>query len=390
MRWWLTESVAVPNTTIRLGPNVVLDFTDASDDVLPLSFGPGVTLTSVSGFPSVTVRPSRDNIAGAMETERSGRTPHSLGPLLKFGPHRSDEERIFLEVRCVPGFQLNDGVRISGFRLHGPSFDQQSTDDIGIHIDRCVDVEVSNMEIAGWGGKGIHVLDRESDPRIDRPDQIRIFGNYIHHNQHPVEDGHAAGYGVEVNHGAWAQIYENVFDFNRHAIAAAGDAGGYDAERNLVLKGGGYHDGFLNSYTHMFDVHGTGCRWSADLCGDAGIRFSFVANAFQYRKDNAIKIRGKPADSVYIAENVFPHPGLEDDWGDDAINLNTSENVDIGRGNVINFDSFGKYGVCDFDGDAVDDLFLPTGATWWYSSGGEFPWSYLNFKKERLDQVRLG
>ena len=172
--------------------------------------------------------------------------------------------------------------------------------------------------------------------------------------------------------------------------ARLGDTGGYAAEQNLVLKGGGYHGGIGNTYTHSFDVYGTGCRWSEDLCGDAGRQFWFLANAFQYRKDHAIKIRGKPDIGAVISENVFPHPGLEADWGDDAIHLQTRDNVEIGPGNVINFDSFGNYGVCDFNGDAVDDLFLATGVTWWFSSSGEFHWTYLNAKKERLNQVRLG
>ena len=256
------------------------------------------------------------------------------------------------------------------------------------------------MEIAGWGGTGVSVEDNTGPDlsseanapggRIASPNQIRIHDNWIHNNQHPQQDGHAQGYGVNVSHGAWARIFQNAFDLNRHSIAAAGDTGGYIAERNLVLKGGGYHGTWSNTYTHAFDVHGTGCWWSDNLCGDAGIQFSYIGNAFQYRKDNAIKIRGKPALKAFIAENVFPHPGLENDWGDDAVNLNTPENVQFGPGNVTGFDSFGKLGVCDFDGDRVDDLFLATGQSWWFSSFGEFHWSFLGARTERLTQVSLG
>jgi hypothetical protein len=180
----------------------------------------------------------------------------------------------------------------------------------------------------------------------------------------------------------------NVFDFNRHAIAAQGNSGGYDAIRNLVLKGGGYHGRWYNTYTHVFDVHGTAC--SGYQCGDAGKRFSYVDNAFQYRNENAIKIRGRPREFAFITGNVFPHDGLEDDWGDDAINLYTNENVKIGTGNITEFDAYGRYGVCDFDGDRIDDLFLPTRASWWYSSEGRNHWTYLNDPRERLDQLRLG
>jgi hypothetical protein len=33
---------------------------------------------------------------------------------------------------------------------------------------------------------------------------------------------------------------------------------------------------------------------------------------------------------------------------------------------------------CDFDGDGINDVFLTTGQTWWYSSAGTGPWTYLN------------
>lgn len=133
-----------------------------------------------------------------------------------------------------------DGARISGFRLFGPSFGNQSTDEVGIRIIRCIDAEISNMEIAGWAEQGVKVLDDQApEPagRILFPEQVRIHDNYIHHNQHPAEgffSGHAGGYGVETDHGAWAQFTHNLFDYNRHSIAAASDTGGYDAEENLA------------------------------------------------------------------------------------------------------------------------------------------------------------
>jgi hypothetical protein len=204
--------------------------------------------------------------------------------------------------------------------------------------------------------------------RIGRPEQVRIFHNYIHHNQHPQESwlpfgGHAAGYGVDVHHGAWAQVYENVFDFNRHAIAAAGDTGGYEAFRNLVLKGGGVHnDGVFTTHTHQFDVHGSGPSGKG---GQAGVKFLFANNSFQYLADNAIYIRGTPQQRIDIHDNVFAHEGLEDDRGDDAIRLqhhsDIGRSIFLGPNNVIDFDSYGRYGVCDFDGDGIDDLFLATG-----------------------------
>jgi hypothetical protein len=384
------QHVGMDGATIRLGPNVDMDFSDLPADALPIQFGRCVTLTSVANF--------TDDMPAA------ARSPRSLGPILRYGlDRRPDSSEAFFEIRCFPAEKMNDGARISGFRLYGPSFDQQSEINNGINVIRCVDVVIANMEIAGWGGDGINIQDDPGQDhgwalnvpggRISHSEQIQVRNSFFHHNQHPTNEGSAEGYGVNVGHGAWALIVQNVFDFNRHGIATPGDVGGYRAERNLVLKGGGYHGGTGNTYTHSFDVHGvSNCPswcWPGDCnhlfnCGAAGIQFSYLENAFQYTKDNNIKLRGKPAFQAYIDRNVFPQ------GQGDAIALRTSENVSIGSGNIEGFDSFGKYGICDFDGDAIDDLFLPTGATWWFSSSGMFHWSYLNRQTARLANVRLG
>ena len=432
----LFRELQIANRTVLLGPDVVLDFSGAPDQV-PLIFGPCVTLTSVAAFPpdSVVMSPRRGGPAarrprfgGVRAAAGPARTPHSLGPLLKFGSHPEATEAAFLLVACEPGMQpTNDHVRISGFRLQGPSLGQQTADQFGIFIHRCLDVEVSNMEIFGWGAAGVRVLDDQEgahgpgqEPpnnrpgdRIGRPAQVRIFNNYFHHNQHASEDEsvdcdlswdwagakwawcqafrqHAAGYGVDVHHGAWAQIYFNLFDVNRHAIAASGKMGGYDARWNLTLKGGGYHGRTFNKYTHQFDVHGTGGN---GFGGQAGVQAWFIENSFQYRNGPAIKIRGRPHIEMNIGGNIFPHEGLEKDRGDDAVHIDDRNDLDVIKlrsGNVINVDTYGRYGVCDFDADGIDDLFLATGKTWWFSSFGEFPWSYLTARTERLEQVRLG
>ncbi|EHK53773.1 FG-GAP repeat domain-containing protein [Allomesorhizobium alhagi] len=433
MRQLLFDKAQQANATILLGPNVTIDFSDAPG-LVPVGFGPCVTVKSVAAFPPANSGQIFSRTAPALarrlgpgdvvdlsdltlEQPRpelpvgSARTPSSPGPLLKFGKHARDVASSFLSIRCDVGDDTpSDHVHLSGFRVEGPSRGQQTVDQFGIFIFRCLDIEISNMEIAGWGGAAIRVLDdgghgpgqeppsnRPGD-RIGRPEQVRILNNYIHHNQHESSeenDGdsnpftqHAAGYGVDVHHGAWAQITENLFDFNRHAIASSGHAGGYDATRNLVLKGGGYHGRMFNTWTHIFDIHGTGCI--AYSCGQAAVQSWFTDNAFQYRNDNAIKIRGKPHVAAYIRGNVFPHEGLEDDWGDDAIALQTTQNVDIGAGNIIETDTYGRYGVCDFDADGIDDLFLATRAGFWFSSFGEFPWAYLGPQKDKLSDIRLG
>lgn len=57
---------------------------------------------------------------------------------------------------------------------------------------------------------------------------------------------------------------------------------------------------------------------------------------------------------------------------------------------MIDVDTYGQYGVCDFDGDGMDDLFLATGVSWWYASRGKMHWTFLKEATERLHQVGLG
>jgi hypothetical protein len=385
----LKEALLRCNTTIRLGPHVSLDYADKFKDLRPLRFARCVTLTSVNDFN----RPSS-----------AARTPQSFGPVLHYGD--PEESQTFLSIGCNDRENVppSDLVRISGFSIFGTTDDQQSGLAVGIRVHRCVDVEISNMEIHGFGTAAIRVenLFEDPSPRINDFSQVRIHDNFIHHNQHP-SGGTADGYGVETEHGgARAHIYRNVFDFNRHAIAAAFDTGGYIAEENLVLKGGGWHGRTGGRYTHLFDVHGSGCWWDGDahLCGNAGEEFHYYRNSFQYLMDNAIFIRGKPSVGAYITENVFPHDkdtaalccGLTA-WLTDtgyAVLLNTAENVKL-EDNIKKTDTFGEYySQCDFDGDGIDDLFLATGATWWYSSSGQFQWTFLNTSSKRKKDLKFG
>ncbi len=460
MRDLFIEKAQRPNTTIVLGPTVVLDFSTIEE--LPITIGRCVTITSVARFarPSGDTAGHRGDVAtrrrmtAGRDTARDGtrarrgtdgaaadratevlreeeeppaipeaRSSTAPGPLLRFGPHRRSGDQVFLLVRCFVGVpDQADHVRLSGFRIHGPSFGPQSVGDKGILIDKCTDVEISNMEIAGWGGEGIRVQDDaneyftppllaeawqlrrlpgacEEPPyngpqgRIGSPDQVRIVGNYIHHNQQPRStfDGHAGGYGVLVTFGAHAQISRNVFASNRHSIAAGGTMGGYQATENLVLRYGGIHyDGVITVHTHAFDIHGTGDN---GFDGFAGARTTYSHNAFQYSAGNAISIRGSPRCGIEISHNVFPHRGLEADRGDDAVKLHYRQDLDViklGPGNSLGYNSYGKYAVCDFDGDGIDDLFLPTGVSWWFSGGGEFPWRFLARRSERLERLRFG
>ena len=339
---------------------------------------------------------------------RGGRTAREPGGLLFMRPAQfscdfggiPDCERpgkqVFLEMRDDGGTN-GDNVRISGLRLSGGEMGSAwnvapLVHGILIHSRR--NVEIVNNEIFGWQGSAVRVQDdspnggricHDVDPTCTSPNPrtIRIQHNYIHHNQHDGGDG----YGVDMMHGAYALIEKNVFDYNRHAIAGGGQPGtGYLAYRNLVLEHGGFHDSYgpYDHYTHQFDMHGTATCFPGHFnCGDAGEYMDIRFNSFFYTRGPAFELRGKPAVETDLVSNVFAH--LVPGW---ALEGHTQHIRQVD--NVYATDERGNYGRCDFDGDGLDDLFLATGQTWWFNSGGDRHWTYLNTSTKRLSELTLG
>ena len=138
-------------------------------------------------------------------------------------------------------------------------------------------------------------------------------------------------------------------------------------------------------------------------CGPAGDLYLITGNSFQYVAGYAFKLRGLPSESAQVFDNVFTHGGPCDalsatvPTGDGLMDVcdgyTTSppigDHFQVGN-NTFDHDTFARYGVCDFDGDGYDDLFLPTGRTWWFSSAGKFQWTYLNSQPDDLGAVGLG
>lgn len=384
----LVLALGTPGTTVRLDDRIDMDLSGYYE----ITIANGVTLTSERPGPPPSVSPGRriEGVPGAeIGPVISGRTPQDPGPRLY--TRTSWKSKPLFEINCDP--LTRTSVRLFGFRLQGPHLNIAEGDwnlERGIQVAGCRGVEIANMELSGWSGIAIYVVSGPPDCVLD-PGAVWIHDNFIHHNQHVGTNG----YGVDVGKGACASIERNVFDFNRHAITASGKAGAsYRATYNLVLRGGGVHGKWYNQRTHLFDVHGdkncpdtplTKHIWN---CGNAGDQFWITYNTFQYTADNAIKLRGTPRKGAYIENNVFAHKSIGA-----AIALRSRTRVHVGSGpraNTVRADTFGRYGVCDFDGDGTDDLFLPTGVSWWYSSGGRMHWVFLNAASERLGQVALG
>jgi hypothetical protein len=287
------------------------------------------------------------------------------------------------------------GIRLDGGSSADPYTNMGEADSDGIVVEKA-NVEIDHNEVYRWRGAAVHILD--GDDQRDLVNRlngttVRVHDNYIHHNEHPTGEiccGHGAGYGVEVSHGAYAQVDRNVFDVNRHAMTGDGRPGtGYFFVDNLILSEGSPNSHF--SYTHQIDMHGYGGDCSQYQCGQAG-EYEYVAyNTVWFVRGPAVKLRGTPTDKMEVRHNAFAHDNLwNSTWSTPALVENESGLVE--SDNLVGVQVGGDARtVCDFDGDAVADTFHATGVTWWFQSsllGGRYV--YLNESGAYGSAVSLG
>jgi hypothetical protein len=184
-----------------------------------------------------------------------------------------------------PTFYVNgDNVRITGLRIEGPDKGQEALETLGIRVksgfaanDRS-GLVFDNNEMWGWSFGAIVLMYSDAS----------IHHNYIHHCQ-----AGGYGYGVDVG-GGFADIYANVFDYTRHAVAAGGLEGErYNASYNIHLG---------HSTHHVFDVH-ENTRVDPPI---AGLRYYIHHNTiYQGIKYPLVRISAVPVDKVYIYNNIF-------------------------------------------------------------------------------------
>jgi parallel beta helix pectate lyase-like protein len=369
---------------VSIHTNDVLQFLAAvTQPVPPLPDGtPGTRQVSIDNQVSLDLTNRWDTRIAAGVILSGGRSPRDAGALLftTASPPNDGTPRYFLEV-------AGNGVQIHGLRIQGADMDV-SEDNFasGIFVDSMTGVEIDDNEISGWSGSGVKIEDTYMHIQPwDNPSAVHVHDNFIHHNQH---DG-TQGYGVSVGDGAYALIERNVFDINRHAIAGDGsDWSGYAAYYNLVLPHGGCnHDigGWCVEYTHQFDMHGQDdCFPIEDAnCGTAGYSMDIRYNSLIYDHHVAIHLRGTPQQAMTVVDNVFSEGSQGDAIAQNETGL-------VAYQNIYGVNGLNELATCDFDGDGVLDTFLATGITWWYSSGGTGPWTYLNASFARRADLTLG
>ena len=144
-------------------------------------------------------------------------------------------------------------------------------------------------------------------------------------------------------------------------------------------------------------MHGT--DWPKHFVGgEAGFYVDIVGNTFLGTNRSPYWLRGWPVHATDFHRNVslngkgaveFRHcwPGCIDINFTPPLNIFDSRFKDSSPAYT---DPTVRLGVGDFDGDGIEDLFLATGAAWYYSPGGAREWRFLNSAPNPIDQLLLG
>jgi hypothetical protein len=345
---------------------------------------------------------------------REGVTVRGGRKFLFNGVEISAPKSLFVETHNY-ALGVENHARVTGIRLRGPGERRPQEGGVagdGILIQRnsgeaLTNVVVDHVEASGWSENAIHVsgtrpLGVESAPidpnlcvdRFHGKPIAKLVGNFLHHNI----------YSISIGSGGYAFATRNLFFRSRHDVTADGNA----TNRYIV------HDSlFTSEFTdneHMVDVHGTcsseGSHWRGGRAGDA---FDIGWNTFINRGRGLVDVRGTPCHQLSYHDNVTIRPAsaletsLQPTSGPPCVASSGGpfvpgdhDTVIVTANNTFNYpdptrsSDVGELGVGDFDGDGVDDVFLGTGATWWFSSGGKTEWRFLNRMTERAPALRFG
>ncbi len=355
---------ATPGTVIEVNPGASIDLTDQ----YPIVIREGVTI-------------------------RGDRRGTRLGP----------------ELRVRPGYNqtmlIIDGsdVRITGLRMRGPS---RSTNEnpkaIGIMFDRDKLLFhgsiIDHNDMSDWTVSAIKVLGGDLSKECQAGDDnagslrenVRVTRNFLHHNRMQGE-----GYGVETKQGGNTFIDGNTFLSNRHAIAAGGEARTiYRAWHNLVLSDAPCQKkaGICFWYTHDFDMHGTGndVFYPSGFGGTGGQYVEIARNTFLGTNRANFDLRGEPCHLAEFHHNVSLRKTYDDavDCTHCGGGINKLKVADTNQFNAAN--PTNHLGVGDFDGDGNQDLFLATGAAWYYAPAANAEWRFLNAQTDKIDKLLFG
>lgn len=399
-------SAAGPGTVVKLGTSV--DLTDCGE----LDLGPGVTLRGDRRGTNIGPQLLSCYVVNSV-VKCDTATASATGIESMISVHGPADK----DGNATPA---ND-VRITGLSLHGPSraTDKNQTEALGV-ITSEINLRniIDHNDVSDWPDVALRVLGSDTikqdgnpstcsatDPQT-RPTSTFIARNFIHHDQKQE-----VGYGIESYLGAYPFLFGNTFVSNRHAIAAGFGTShtAYRAWYNLVLSTAPLQKflGFIPYHTHDFDMHGMGgsSLWgllSSGFGGLGGDYMDILQNTFFGLKNKNFELRGDPCHYAEFHNNIsLQREGDAVSWTTcnyglcgwrpsgppDEFRVSTNPN----QFNHTN-PTYGTnaLGVGDFDGDSVDDLFLATGAAWYYSPAGKTEWRFLSNKTDTIDQLLFG
>jgi hypothetical protein len=338
-------------TVIELDPNVSLNLSDTP----PLHIPAGVTIRG----------------------DRRGTRP---GPLLQA---LNQERQKASEVYGLPHsgmlFINGDHVRITGLRMQGPSriindYYRLEANAIAT-LDHFISI-IDHNEMFDWTAAAVYVGavipgNRDLHSRPQNAPKVRVARNFIHHTP--------PGYGVGT-YDSYVSIEGNTFITNRHAIAASSGAfSAYRAWFNLVLSASPGDES-------AFDAHGTG---DDAFGGTAGHYFEIAYNTFLCINRENFELRGEPGYLAEFHHNVSIDPitrqAVKCSGCGDRNKLSVSDTNQFKAPNPTT-----RLGVGDFDGDGEEDLFLATGAAWYYAPAGQAEWRFLNAQTDKIDTLLFG
>jgi hypothetical protein len=310
-------------------------------------------------------------------TIRGDRRNTHLGPEL-WAPNDTDQ--------MAPGAMLDiagDQVRITGLRIRGPTpnLDTKLAAQGILAHDRFMSI-IDHNDLSEWPSAAVAVTGDDvrdhRDPR-SRPQNVRIARNFFHHNQRA-----GFGYGVVMGYGGYPLIEGNTFLSNRHAIAGSGgEFDGYRAWFNLVQYPAPHYG---DDIEQDFDMHGLLDTCGMHCGGIAGEYMEIAGNTFLGSNRYNFVLRGTPTVVAEMHRNVM-RESLSDSikmYGDLSKLIVTDDNQ-FGASNPTD-----RLGVGDFDGDGKQDLFLATGAAWYYAPAGTAEWRFLNAQTDKIDNLLFG
>jgi hypothetical protein len=351
------------NTVIQIPPGTLIEFEDLPQ---PMSIPAGVTL-------------------------RGDRRGVLLGPQiwLTKGHASNDNPGLFLMQRSRS--------RITGLRIRGPSRDSEEPALKGVRMFVPPDTPsfsqlVDNNDISDWTESAVDVGGIGPTPDCplnppSGPQSLHLFRNFIHDNH----------YGIAAGWDAYPLVFANMLQKNTHSVTADGSAyAGYVAVANLFMSGNRSADADVHG--HRVDPNFNGHTHDGGISGMAA---QLVGNTFLRTDGGNFSLRGMPCGGVTA---TFQGNVTMSSVRDGVTVIPPGDGIDSipwtqarPRVPYLNVDS--KFSipdpqqtflVGDFDGDGKDDVFMATGAAWYYSPGANAEWRFLSAKTETTDTLLIG